>query len=361
MRRVIGIITLLVVLLTAAVSTSAQAITVIDLPDIPAARLRVATSQPIGLLFADGVITDYALPRPPLALIDLTTGAEITRLDGDFDYVRDALFSADGTVLYTAHENGEIIAWDVPAGTERARLTLPSMVGYRLAEWNGALIAFVTEVGSVTHFMTVDVEAGAITRILRIGQIETGQQFRDMLGEFELRCELQIITVQAGERTLFADAPLYAATASGAILAIQPDGTFSLIEPPGEPCMFSIRRLNTTADGLIAFSTATRDVRSVIALDPTQGVRTLDLALAERLGALTVVPGTNTGYFFESTDTTGTIRQVDFATGELTDTFTDESLNGFPAPQVELYVVGDGDALVFTVPTRNQLFLLDLP
>lgn len=54
-------------------------------------------------------------------LWNLETGEIVQSFEGHGNFVRDAVFSADATRLWTASENGEIIAWNVESGLEEYR------------------------------------------------------------------------------------------------------------------------------------------------------------------------------------------------------------------------------------------------
>ena len=56
-----------------------------------------------------------------VTLWNLETGEAVQVFSGHGDFVHDAVFSADGSRLWTVSDNGEIIAWNVATGTEEYR------------------------------------------------------------------------------------------------------------------------------------------------------------------------------------------------------------------------------------------------
>lgn len=357
MRRIIGMITLLACL-TAAASASAQQVTTVELPDVPFTHIRLSADGLTALAFTDPVLIDYANPVPPLALIDAATGTLTTLLDGDFDFVADAQFSADGTLLYTLHANGELIAWDVASASEQARMALPWIGPARLIDWGGRP-ALITGQTTVLTVLFPDIATGAITEIVRITDIERYSEFRELLSAPGALCQLQATSAVSGPPpSLFGDATLYLALASDAILAAESDGSFTQIdEPAQDPCRFSVRRINWTADGNIAFYTAADD-GVIVVLDPRQGVRTLEIPVGSA-SRLVVVPGTNTGYFVDVQ--AETLNQIDLVSGAITPVFSDPAF-GLRAWRItDPQIARDGSRLMIGLVAESGALRVDLP
>lgn len=84
-------------------------------------EIHVDESLRIGAIFSpDGktLAIQSLADQDPFCLRDLATGRELIRLNGNDSMVRSLVFSRDGNLLITGHENGKLLIWDIQGGIQ---------------------------------------------------------------------------------------------------------------------------------------------------------------------------------------------------------------------------------------------------
>lgn len=188
------IVALVLSLFTFALPTAAQVevnIREIPVAGLPAYDLRLAPAGDSAALYLGerarvllGVpLIGYEVDAAAAAivLIDLQTGEERMRFNGQTDFAADVAFSPDGTLLAGYFMNGEILVWDVATGEVIHEIVaIPGIYQMRFLPDNQTLVALQPIAPAV--FLHWDITTGHVTRVWRralasYGQLQLGDPF----------------------------------------------------------------------------------------------------------------------------------------------------------------------------------------
>jgi WD40 repeat protein len=181
----------------------------------------------------------------PIRLIDVETGEEIGRLEGQTDYAGDVAFTPDSSQIATQHTNGEIYLWDVASQEPIKRMTT-WFLGTGRIKFLGDGKTLVYFVGGLrAGFLFIDLETGAIRRTVT-HHFET---FQDYMENYTTYPALGEITYSAFDVTVDGNWIVAATANDGIVMFDTTTGKETVLRPGGERfAQFNIRNLWFTPD-----------------------------------------------------------------------------------------------------------------
>lgn len=216
-------------------------------------------------------------------LIDAATGEEIATITDLTDYISDAAFNPDGTMLALAQANGDILLWDVEAQAIVRTFQLPFYGGVRPLEFtpDGARLMFMTS-GNTGQIISLDIETGYIVKILA-PHFATRQEYMESVGDTSGRTAFIYVAAELapdGETVAVAtgnDAVFLWDVATGDQLMLRTESE--------EKARFNITGLAYSADGgTLVYTMPSLDTVSV--RDAENGSETASLAIKANVLAL---------------------------------------------------------------------------
>lgn len=178
-----------------------------------------------------------------IVLIDLQTGAERMRFNGQTDFAADVAFSPDGSLLAGYFQNGEILVWEVSTGeVVHEIVAIPGYYQMRFLPDNQTLVTLQPLAPAV--FLHWDIATGHVTRVWRRALASYGQlQLGDTFGRLDYGVTAwnispdgsQVVTANGNGQVLLFDAERFQSRQLRAVDA--------------DPARFPVRHLRFTASG----------------------------------------------------------------------------------------------------------------
>lgn len=254
--------------------------------------IEVASQAPLARLSPDGslivvyhepIIHDFELQDRYAWLIDAATGEEIATLTDVTDYISDAAFNPDGSVLALAQTNGDIHLWDVATQSILKTFELPFYGGVRPLEFSpdGCRLMFMAN-GTTGQIIFMDIETGYIVEILA-PHFATRQEFMDSISDAMGRTGFTYVTAD-----LAPDGKTVAvATGNDAVFMwdVETGRQLMLRLESEDKARFDVTGMAYSADGAtLVYVMPRQDIASV--RDAENGTETASLAITAHVFAL---------------------------------------------------------------------------
>lgn len=251
--------------------------------DSRAPLARLSPDKSLIVVYHEPIINDFEPQERYGWLIDVETGEEVATIETT-DFISDAAFNADGSLLALALTNGDILTWDVETQTVLKTFQLPFYGGVRALHFlpDDQQLMFMA-MTTISQIVFLDTETGYITRMLA-PHFETREAFTESISDAFGRTAFTYVTVD-----LSPDGETVAvATANDAVFFwdIETGEQLMLRLESEKKAMFDVTGLAYTADGsTLAYTMPREGVVSV--RDGTRGAETDSLALTADAIALT--------------------------------------------------------------------------
>lgn len=244
---------------------------------------RLSPDKNLIVVYHEPIINNFEPQDRYVWLIDAATGEEVVTLTDATDFISDAAFNADGSVLALAQTNGDILLWDVESQSVLKTFELPFYGGVRPLEFSpdGARLMFMSA-GNTGQIVFLDIETGYIVKILA-PHFATRQEFMESVGDAFGRTAFTYVTADLspdGETVAVAtgnDAVFLWEVGTGDQLMLRPESE--------EKARFNVTGLAYSADGgTLVYTMPAQEIVSV--RDAERGNEIASLAINANVFAL---------------------------------------------------------------------------